>query len=340
MGLLVGWVALSSSPARAQQAVLKMPEARRITVNFKETPFRKALEQVFAPGGLRVKLEADVPALPVTLTLKGVDPETAFRLLLRQAKKQEQDLQFEPIDDGYRIFLGKLAQADQDNPYPLTPQPKLPKPLAPPTPDFPVVQNREAEPFIGALLQRVEDGEELLPAPKGAVEESGLAGGQERVTYGTTGLGKDDFGGDPFGGNSFGDNLFGGNGLGNTGYGPSYGGFQGPSYGNSYGGFQNPGYGNEYGGFGGEFNGLGGLRQPRTVDPYSSPLAGGLRVADQISQGVYERKKKPLPSFYDHSPQWIMEPRTKYWGNGRRPSGKKAPPSGNGEPLGGGYAPR
>jgi len=300
MGLLVGWVIVTSAPAGAQE-VLKVPEVRRFNLDFRSTPFRKALEQIFVPGGLRVKLEADVPPLPVTLALKEVDADTAFRLLFRQAKKLEPDLQFEPIDEGYRIFLGKPAQEEQANPYPITVQPKLPRPFAPPTPDFPVVQNREVEPLIADLLERAENGEPLLPMPKGTDLGNGLNSGDA--------------------------------------FSPYSGGFAGGSIGgNGYGG-------NGYGGFGGGFGNFGGGLQPRTVDPYSSPLAGGLAVSDQISQRLYDRKKKPNPYFYNHPPQWILERRTVYWPNRRASSrrggsGRKSPNDGNSGPVGGGYLPR
>lgn len=313
MGLLVGGAVLSSAPALAQ-ATLKTPEGRRLNLDLKNTPFHKALAQVVAPGGLRVKLEADVPNLPVSLTLKSVDANTAFRLLVRQAKKQTPDLQCEPTDDGYRLFLGQATPNVAASPYPLIPQPK---PLAPTTPDLPVVQDRVAEPFINELLQRVEGGEPLLSAPRGVGNaDGGLMGGDEQVTYGDAGLGETEFTGNPFAGDPLGGNSlglgndfgqFGGNGF---GFGSEFG----PLGGNGYG------LGNNLGLYGSNSRGRTVPPQTANAHPYSSPVAGGSAVASasQRSSGhTTERGKKPTPYFYDHKPQWILQQRTHYWGNGR-----------------------
>lgn len=336
IGLLVGTTLLPSAAVRAQET-REVPEVRRINLNLKGTPFRRALEQVFLPGGLRVKLEADVPGLPVTLTLKEVDQDTAFRLVMRQAKKQVKDLQYEATDEGYRIFLGAPLE-EQVTPYPLTPQPKLPQPLAPPTPDFPVIQNREVEPLVASLLQQGNNGSPVFPPPKESEDGSISTAAEFFPSADELAPGNSDFSG--FG---LGNNGFGGSGFGGTGYG-SYG----PgSYGYGSYGLGGNGFGNfsGYGGFGGGLRGVIGPQIPRVADPYSSPLAGGLSVSDQISQRLYEDKKPRRPYFYDHQPQWILERRTHYWGNGggrsRGGGGGKRPSSrGNNGPTGGGYVPR
>lgn len=120
MGLIVGCIAMSVAPVRAQE-ILKAPAARRLNLDFKSTPFRQALEQIFASSGLRVQLAADVPVLPVTLALKDVDAETAFRLLLRLVSKQEKYLQCEATDEGYRIFLGDKPAEEVVSPYRVVP---------------------------------------------------------------------------------------------------------------------------------------------------------------------------------------------------------------------------
>lgn len=344
MGLLVGTTLLPSAATCAQE-MTKVLEVRRINLNLKGTPFRRALEQVFLPGGLRVKLEADVPMLPVTLTLKEVDQDTAFRLVMRQAKKQVRDLQYEATDEGYRIFLGAPPE-EKVTPYPLTPQPNLPEPLAPPTPDFPVIQNREVEPLVAALLQQRESGSPVFPPPKESEDGSTPSNAEFFPSADELAPGSGDLSG--FG---LGPNGFGGSGFGGTGYG-SYGSYGPGSYGYGSYGLGGNGFGNfsGYGGFGGGLRGVLGPQLPRGADPYSSPLAGGLSVSDQISQRLYEDKRPRRPYFYDHQPQWILERRTHYWGNGggrgrgggggARRGGRRPSPGGNDGPTGGGYLPR
>lgn len=339
IGLLVGTTLLPSAAIRAQE-ITEVPEIRRINLNLKGTPFRKALEQVFLPGGLRVKLEADVPMLPVTLTLKEVDQDTAFRLVMRQAKKQVKDLQYEATDEGYRIFQGAPAE-EKVTPYPLTPQPKLPQPLAPPTTDFPVIQNREVEPSAATLLQG-ESGSPVFPPPKESEDGSTSSTAEffpsgDELAPGNSDLSGFGLGPNGSGGSGFGGTGYGSYGPGNYGYG-SYG-----LGGNGFGNFSG------YGGFGGGVRGVLGPQLPRGADPYNSPLAGGLSVSDQISQRLYEDKKPRRPYFYDHQPQWILERRTHFWGNGGRRArmgggasrgGRRPSVGGNDGPTGGGYLPR
>jgi hypothetical protein len=80
----------------------------------------------------------------------------------------------------------------------------------------------------------------------------------------------------------------------------------------------------------------------RAVDPLRSPTLGGLAPRSGMPRQVddNEKKKRATPSFYSHYPQWIMEPRTKYWGVKNPPTkGKNTPSSNPGQGTGGGYLP-
>lgn len=85
-----------------------------------------------------------------------------------------------------------------------------------------------------------------------------------------------------------------------------------------------------------------GNRTPPNPDPYRTPVAGGGFSSIGHGVGSVAGKKKPLPSFYDHDPQWILEPRMAFFGKmpprakiGKGGTGGLTP----GGSMGGGYAP-
>jgi len=86
-----------------------------------------------------------------------------------------------------------------------------------------------------------------------------------------------------------------------------------------------------------------GDRTPPNPDPYQTPVAGGGYSSLGRNYGNSNgKKKKPLPSFYDHDPQWILEPRMAFFGKlpprakfGKGGTGGLTP----GGSMGGGYAP-
>jgi hypothetical protein len=340
LGLLLGCAALTPGKVGAEEALAPV-KTRQVTLNLKQAPLKTALEKVFAPGGLRVVLEADVPRLALNLSLKDVEEDVAFRLLMRQAKKQAPELEYAPTDDGYRIFLATAKKEAKASPYPVTP---LPKVLVDRGRGLPVVQNREFEPLAAALLERAENGEPLLPSPGGAspltIEQGGFGpqnggglgnysgpGGYDN--YGNYG----NFGGfgnyDPYA--LYRDDLRGYD-LGQTGLNENS-----PAYKYLERNLNGRQRNQRDPGPTGRVPFAGGGAGART--PGGSPARGGPGGSGKNGPGQAGRH---LPGPY-FGAQWISEPRMKFWTNPGSGSGRGGP-RGNGKPDqlqtgGGGFAP-
>jgi hypothetical protein len=85
--LLFGALTLAPLPARTQEGA-----NRKITVNFRDVPLRKAIDLLFEGSGLRYSVDPNVPDVAVTLNIRDIGLQQAVRLLVKQASSVVPDL--------------------------------------------------------------------------------------------------------------------------------------------------------------------------------------------------------------------------------------------------------
>jgi type II secretory pathway component GspD/PulD (secretin) len=76
---------------------------RKITLNLKETPFRTAIDLLFAGTGLQYAIDPSVANTPVSLQIRDVSVAQAVRLLVRQSSVADKGLRYEVKDNVYII---------------------------------------------------------------------------------------------------------------------------------------------------------------------------------------------------------------------------------------------
>jgi len=108
---------ITGVPASGQQA-----EAR-ISFEFTQTPFRKAVEKVAQLGGLKCRVLDGVPDTPVSMRTQSVAPGTALRLLVRQAAAG--GLTLTRTEDGYVVGIEAVDSPHRTEVPRLFPDPRL-----------------------------------------------------------------------------------------------------------------------------------------------------------------------------------------------------------------------
>jgi hypothetical protein len=102
--LLAASVAL---PARAEEPLPVSPPAERkkITITAKDAPFRMVIEQFFVGSSEFYTIGADVPDVPVTLSLRDVSLPSALRVVVRLASAQVPGLTLSHDGEVYNIRI-------------------------------------------------------------------------------------------------------------------------------------------------------------------------------------------------------------------------------------------
>jgi hypothetical protein len=236
---------LLPAPAQAQDM------EKKITVNFRDTPLRDAINIIFTGSGLQFSVDPNVPNVPINLNIRDVGLQAALRMIIRQAAVAVPGLTFNRDAD---VFVVRIRQA----PPPMATSEELP-------PEFDdtateVTWEKIPIQFNNVAVFVLAFGGTMLPTEDQVV--TGMLGGGFGGGFGG-GIGgqQGGFGGGGFGGQQggFGGGGFGGGGFGGGGFGG--GGFGGGGFGGGgFGGLGGGGFGGGgLGGFGGGgFGGLGG----------------------------------------------------------------------------------
>ncbi len=205
--------AVSPRPVCAQEGGNRPAEAvKPISVNFRDTPLRNAVELIFQGSGVDYTVEPNVPSVPITISLKDRPLEFVLRTVVRQAAAAVPGLTFSRDGNFYSI---RIRAATPPAAPPVEPEPAEDI-AAQQAPQWEKISLQYVHPALVAMLfgGQVIDGSTIL-----AIESGGLAGGG-----GGFGGGGGGFGGGGFGGGSgLGGGMFGGSNVG--GFGGQGGGF-------------------------------------------------------------------------------------------------------------------
>lgn len=109
--LILCAVLLAGASAEAAEPAAR-PETRLVSVELKDKPLRDAVEQVFSGSGLVKKVEANVPNVAVSLSIKDVPLDTAARLVLHVAGVSVPQLQLSRAGEGYVYQVGEGLNPD------------------------------------------------------------------------------------------------------------------------------------------------------------------------------------------------------------------------------------
>jgi hypothetical protein len=237
---------LAPSSARAQ--VQNPPPAagadleRKINLNLRDVPLRKAIELLFTGTGMQYAVEANVPDVPINLNVRDLNLQAALRLVIRLAASQVPGLTQARDGDVYVIRIrppAPVAAVETDT--------------APPDEEEGGEFTWEKIPvqFNNVAVFVIAFGGSMLPTEADVVMSSmgGMGGGMGGGMMGGMG----GMGGGMMGGmGGMGGGMMGGMG----GMGGGMGGFGGGGFG-GFGGGGMGGMGGGMGGFGG--GGLGGF---------------------------------------------------------------------------------
>ena len=248
------------APAFAQETSAGGAD-QKVSIEFRGTPFRDAIRDIFKGSGLQYTIDPNIPNVPIDLVLRDVGLAVALRVVTRQAATSIPGLTHSRDGDVYVFKIQPVTRPPA--------QPAAQPPAQPAVADSEVKWER-----IG--LQYVDVRAVVTALQTGYVPTDFEVMLQQRG-FGGFGGGGGTYIIDANGFNSYGGGFGGGSVIGN--YGPGYGngGFGG------FGGYGSNGYGsNGYGGFGGYgANGRGSLNYGR---------GGGGRTDRNSRQPVTRRR--------------------------------------------------
>jgi hypothetical protein len=254
--LLALGLGLTTLPARAQT-----PETadKKITLTLKDAPLRTVIDQIFAGSGIQYAIDANVPDVPVTLSIRDVSLQSALRTVVRLAAGQVPNLTATRDGDIYLVRI-KPPMAALTVPTDAEAPPETNQVLEITWEKIPIQFNNVLAILIGLTqgnLGVIPTEFEVMGSSGGGL--GGQGGGQGGGFGGGQGGGFGGGGQGGFGGGGQGGFGGGGGGLGGGGFGGGgQGGFGGGGFGGGGGGLGGGGFGGGGGGFGGGGGGFGG----------------------------------------------------------------------------------
>jgi hypothetical protein len=95
-------------------------EQKKVTVNFRDTPLRDAINIIFTGTGEQFSVDPNVPNVPVNLNLRDVRLEAALRMIIRQAAVAIPGLGLTRDKDLWVVHVGPVSTPDVGPAGPIT----------------------------------------------------------------------------------------------------------------------------------------------------------------------------------------------------------------------------